>query len=296
MTTVRALAPAKLNLGLEVIGNRADGYHEIATVMQTVSVFDRLTVVPAGEITLTVTERSLAGDDNLVLAAARLLRQALGLTEGASISLSKRIPTAAGLGGASSDAAAALLAVSQLWGAALPPARMLALAAHLGSDVPFLLRGGTALAEGRGERLTPLRPLPGLWFVLAVPAVTIPRKTASLYSALTPEDFTAGDRIRRLAANLEAGRSLEPDLLANAFRHPLTTLRPELLAVGRTMSAAGAPFVALSGSGPTHYTATASIGHARSIARRLRETLPTESRVMVCRPVGQAPLIRIDGD
>jgi 4-diphosphocytidyl-2-C-methyl-D-erythritol kinase len=296
MTTVRALAPAKLNLGLEVIGKRADGYHEIATVMQTVSVFDRLTVVPAGDITLTVTERSLAGDDNLVLAAARLLRDNLRPPIGASIDLAKRVPTAAGLGGASSDAAAALHAVSQLWNAALPPDRILALATDLGSDVPFLLRGGTALAEGRGERLTVLSPLRDLWFVLVVPAVTIPRKTATLYSALTPEDFSAGNRIRRLTADLEAGRSLDPDLLANAFRRPLATLIPELLAVERAIAAAGAPFVALSGSGPTHYTAAASIGHARSIARKLRETLPSETRIMVCRPVGRAPLIRIDGD
>jgi 4-diphosphocytidyl-2-C-methyl-D-erythritol kinase len=294
MTTVRALAPAKLNLGLEVIGKRLDGYHNIATVMQTVTVFDRLTVTPAPEITLTVADRSLAGEDNLAFAAARLVRNNLGLPDGASIELSKRIPAAAGLGGASSDAAATLVALSRLGKAALEPDVMRDLAARLGSDVPFLLSGGTALVEGRGEAVTTLRPLAGIWFVLAVPAVSISRKTATLYARLSPGDFTSGDRVRRLTADVEAGRPLAPDLLANAFRRPLLKLFPELVDVERLFVVAGADFVALSGSGPTLYTVAADADEGLSIARKLRRTLPAATRIMVCRPVRRAPLIRID--
>jgi 4-diphosphocytidyl-2-C-methyl-D-erythritol kinase len=293
MTTVRALAPAKLNLGLEVIGKRADGYHDIATVMQTVSLFDRLTATPGSEIALHVSDPSLAGEDNLVLAAARLLRSSVGQAGGASIELKKRIPTAAGLGGASSDAAATLVSLSQLWDARMPPDKLLDLASRLGSDVPFLVEGGAALVEGRGETLTPLRPLAGAWFVLVVPAVSIPRKTPTLYGALTPDDFTSGDRVRRLATAIEAGGELDPELLANAFRRPLLALRPELGEIERVFADAGAPVVALSGAGPTLYTAVREIAQARRLAGRLHASLPSDARVVVCRPVSQAPLIRI---
>ena len=141
-----------------------------------------------------------------------------------------------------------------------------------------------------------LRPLADVWFVLVVPAATIPRKTATLYAALAPEDFSSGERVRHLAASIDAGRSLDPLLLANAFWRPLLGLRPELAEVKRAFSGAGAPFVALSGSGPTLYTGVSSILEARVIVRRLRETLPQDVRIFVCRPVGRAPLIRIDDD
>jgi 4-diphosphocytidyl-2-C-methyl-D-erythritol kinase len=295
MTTVHALAPAKLNLGLEVLGRRPDGYHDIATVMQTVSVFDRLTVAHAPEVRLAVSDPALAGDDNLALAAALLMLSHDAVDGGASIYLTKRIPAAAGLGGASSDAAATLVALSRLGDISLRAEATSELAVRLGSDVPFLTRGGTALAEGRGELLRSLRPLTGVWFVLVVTATKIPRKTATLYAALAPEDFSSGERVRRLAASIDRGPSLDPLLLANAFWRPLLGLRPELAEIERAFSGAGAPFVALSGSGPTLYSAVSSDAEARAIVRRLRETLPIDARIFVCRPVSRAPLIRIEG-
>ena len=296
MTMARALAPAKLNLGLEVIGRRADGYHNIASVMQTVSIFDRLTVSPAAEIALHVSDPLLAGEDNLVLTAARLLRDISDQPDGASIVLSKRIPAAAGLGGASSDAAATLVALSRVWGSNTPLETLRDFAYRLGSDVPFLLQGGTTLVEGRGESITPLCPLSGVWFVVVVPAISIPRKTATLYAALSPDDFSPGDRVRRLGAVIQGGRPLDPELLANAFRRPLLSRHPELVEVERAFADGGAAFVAISGSGPAHYTAVSNIAQAQRIARRVRASLHMDARVFVCRPVGQAPLIRIDHD
>src|SRR5262249_34004135 len=212
---------AKLNLGLEVVRKRPDGYHDIATVMQTVSVFDRLTITPASELRLYASDPSLAGEKNLVMKSATLFRTEFGGSGGASIVLTKKIPTAAGLGGASSDAAATLVALSHLRHRAPEPVTMRDLAASVGSDVPFLLDGGTALIEGRGEVRTPLRPLTGVWFVLLVPPVSIPRKTATLYAALSLSDFTSGDRTRELVATLDAGEPPRRKLLANAFRRPL---------------------------------------------------------------------------
>lgn len=294
MTTVRVLAPAKINLGLEVLRKRDDGYHDIATIMQTVSIFDRLTLTPAPDLRVHASDPSLAEEDNLVLRAATLYGRELGTPDGASIVLSKRIPAAAGLGGASSDAAATLVALSPLW-RRTPDARTIAkLAERLGSDVPFLLGGGTALIEGRGEMRTSLRPLAGVWFVVAVPPMSIARKTATLYAALTPDDFTSGNAARELAALLASRRLPRPALLANAFRRPLLTLRPELAEYEGLLTAAGAPFVALSGSGPTLYTVVDDLRRARAIAGRACDSLSGGTRVFVCRPVHRAPLIRID--
>jgi 4-diphosphocytidyl-2-C-methyl-D-erythritol kinase len=296
MTTVHALAAAKVNLGLEVLGKRADGYHNIATVMQTVSVFDRLSFAPTEGTILGVSDPALAGDDNLVLQVARLFRGHTEGFRGASIALKKRIPAAAGLGGASSDAAATLVGLAHLARGEHSTAALVDLAEQAGSDVPFLLGGGTVLAEGRGERLRPLRSLTGVWFVIVTPAVAIPRKTATLYSALSAADFGQGEMVKRLAATIEAGLPIDPDLLGNAFRRPLLALRPELVEVERAVEAAGAPFVAVSGSGPSMFTIVAEVGQARLIARNLRQLLPPETRILVCRPVGRSPLVRIDHD
>jgi 4-diphosphocytidyl-2-C-methyl-D-erythritol kinase len=294
MTTVRALAPAKLNLGLEVIRKRPDGYHDIATVMQTVSIFDRLTISPSSDLRLHVSDPALADEDNLVVKTAALFGSEFEGSGGASIELTKRIPPAAGLGGASSDAAATLVASSHLWHGALDPFTIPSLAARIGSDVPFLLDGGTALVERRGEIRTPLRSLRGVWFVLVVPAVSIHRKTATLYAALSANDFTSGDRTRELAATLNAGEPPRPVLLINAFRRPLFALRPELVEFERLFANAGAPFVTLSGSGPTLYTILEDRQRAREIADAVRGSLPNKTHVYVCRPVKRAPLIRID--
>ncbi|MCA9861410.1 MAG: 4-(cytidine 5'-diphospho)-2-C-methyl-D-erythritol kinase [Thermomicrobiales bacterium] len=154
-------APAKLNLGLEVLGRRADGYHDLATIFLTVSLFDELSVAstPGPRLGLECTGSDLPPQENLVWRAAEAMQQAAP-DRGSLLRLEKRIPIAAGLGGASSDAAATLLALRTLWQLALPDDALAAMALELGSDVPFLLRGGCALGGGRGEVLKGL-PVPG---------------------------------------------------------------------------------------------------------------------------------------
>jgi 4-diphosphocytidyl-2-C-methyl-D-erythritol kinase len=292
-------APAKLNLGLEVVGKRADGYHEIATVMQAVSIYDRLSIEraePEAGVTLCVDRAELAGDDNLALRAARLVRERLGVEDGAHLDLRKEIPIAAGLGGASSDAAAALRAVIACWDRPAETETLAAWAQELGSDVPFFLTGGAALAEGRGDRLTALPPLRSHWFVVVAPTLAepIPRKTAALYAALGPQDRSSGDRVRAVAAAISAGRAIDPGLLDNAFRRPLYGLRPELRRVPEEMAAAGAPISALSGAGPAHYSIVGSEAAARALASRLAVRLGDRARVDVARPlVGTDPVSRL---
>jgi 4-diphosphocytidyl-2-C-methyl-D-erythritol kinase len=159
----------------------------------------------------------------------------------------------------------------------------------LGSDVPFFLRGGTALATGRGERLEPLPTPGGVWFVVVSPNVTIPRKTATLYAALGPRDFSGGAATRELARRLREGKGLDPGLLVNAFGRALVEMRPEVAAVPAAMRRAGAPFVALTGAGPSHWTALPEPEAARAMAASLRDELGEAARVVVCEPVGKPP-------
>ncbi len=274
MTDERVLrlhAPAKVNLGLEIVGRRADGYHDLVTIFQTVSLCDTLTFnsAPTGPITLAA-DPSLGGEGNLVLRAARALAAHTGSTAGATLTLTKHIPVAAGLGGGSSDAAATLRGLRDAWSLAIDDETLTDLATALGADVPFFLRGGTALATGIGERLLPLPPLAPTWFVLLTPALPLPAdKTRQLYGALTPADFGAGTRTEEQAARLRRGEPLDPTLLVNSFAGPLYRLLPALALWHDRFLAAGAGWVQPSGSGPTLYTIAPSAAAGQEIAARL---------------------------
>ena len=190
-----------------------------------------LTLSPADDLELSCTDDSLAGEENLALRALHLLRQETNHPGGAGIHLHKRIPAASGLGGASSDAAAALRGGLQLWDQDISDAKLNDLAARLGSDVPFFLRGGCAIGRGRGDRLEPL-PVPAdLWFIVVVPNVRIPAKTPTLYARLSNADFSDGSQIAAQAARLRSGLSLDVTLLENAFTRPLYEIAPELAAL-----------------------------------------------------------------
>jgi 4-diphosphocytidyl-2-C-methyl-D-erythritol kinase len=278
-------APAKLNLGLEVIGRRDDGFHEIATIFVAIDLYDRVTLSPSARLELSCDDDALAGEENLALRALRLLGEETNYSGGAHIHLCKRIPAAAGLGGASSDAAAALLGGRELWNLDLSDAELHDLATRLGSDVPFFLRGGCALGRGRGDVLEPL-PLPAdLWFVVVVPDVRIPAKTASLYARLDAEHFSDGSQIAAQAARLRAGQTLDVVLLGNAFAQPLYSVVPELAALPDIMRDAGAASVAISGAGPTHYAVAKDEARAEGVATRLRERLGDRTQVVVASPV-----------
>lgn len=280
-----ARAPAKLNLGLEIVGRRPDGYHELATIFVAVRPEDDLAIAPADGPSLAVDDPALAGDDNLALHALRLLAERAGIAPNAAVALQKSIPAAAGLGGASSDAAAVLRLARELWQLPMPDTELVILAAALGSDVPFFLRGGCALATGRGEVLSPLPPPRDAWFVLVSPRFDIPRKTATLYGALRPEDFSDGARVHAQARGLERGESLDPALLGNAFTRPLYALLPDLAELPPLMRRLGAPTVTLSGAGPTHYAILDDEDAAAALMVRLCGALGNRARVFVSPPL-----------
>ncbi|MFH0914750.1 MAG: 4-diphosphocytidyl-2C-methyl-D-erythritol kinase, partial [Chloroflexota bacterium] len=184
----------------------------------------------------------------------------------------KRIPLVSGLGGDSSDAAATLRGLNQLWGLGLSQEDLSGLARRLGSDVPFFLYGGTALAEGRGERLTPLPSPQPVWVVLLVPPVPRPPgKTQQLYSRLTPAHFSGGEVTRRLVARLKRSPVIETSLLFNVFDAVADGFFAGLSQYRQRFLAAGAGTVHLAGSGPTLFTLTGEEAEAKSVFQRLQE-------------------------
>ena len=268
---MRVLAFAKINLVLEVLGRRDDGYHEVSTVLHSVELADRL-VVEAGEgLSLECDMPAIANEDNLVMRAARLLQEAAGSTQGARIRLEKSIPVAAGLGGGSSDAAATLVALNELWGLGRSEVSLAELGARLGSDVPFFLQNaGCALATGRGEVVVPLPSVERWWAVVLRPDVSpMPSKTATLYSMVTEEDYTEGSRSAALAEELKVGK-LAPRGLYNAFDRVADRAFPGLEGYRRAFQEAGAGSVSLAGSGPALYTLVNSTEQGRQLLDALR--------------------------
>ncbi len=244
--------PAKLNLFLEVVRRRADGYHEIDTVMQAISLFDELEIAPRddGELRLACSDPALPTDEgNLVVRAALALRERTGCALGATLRLTKRIPSEAGLAGGSSDAAGALVGLNEAWGTALGTEELAELAAAVGSDVAFFLTGGAARCTGRGEQVEPLGTTPRTHYVLVCPQVKVSTALAygKLRFPLTPVDQVATMTVRSLVDGDIEGLGSS---LFNRLEEPALALYPELLEAKRRLEATGLfAGVAMSGSG-----------------------------------------------
>jgi 4-diphosphocytidyl-2-C-methyl-D-erythritol kinase len=217
-TPLSVRAYAKINLVLEILGRRPDGYHEICTILQAIGLFDELIAEPAADLTLEAPPLPDAAP-NLVLRAAEALQEATGCQAGAALTLRKGIPIASGLGGGSADAAAALVALNTLWKLYLERAELARIAARVGSDVAFSLVGGTALASGRGEEVEPLPDPVARWLVILVPEGILPEKTRQIYAMLDPRWYTPGGFVLTLAQRLRTdpaaswrplGNGLEP--------------------------------------------------------------------------------------
>lgn len=267
---LHTIAPAKINWTLEVLGRREDGYHEIRSVMQTISLCDELEAWPAPRLSLAVVGEGaaeLGGDDNLVLRAVRQA-QGHGRAEPVAFRLSKRIPVAAGLGGGSSDAAAALRLLCSLWD--FEPGRTPAMAAALGSDVPFFLRGGAQLAAGRGELLEPLPDGPPVHLVLLRPPFTIPAKTASLYALLDRDHYSAGEATERLADRLRQGHPPGETDIMNVFEQVADRVYPALREDRRALERATSTRALLAGAGPTLFALCPDRQSAERAAAALR--------------------------
>ena len=262
-------APAKLNLSLEVLGRRSDGYHEIRTVMQQIDLADELEILPAESLVVRCDDPALNGDRNLVWRAAVELARECGRLPLVEIAVRKRIPVAMGLGGGSSDAAAALMGLDQFWKLDLGLERLAAVASRIGSDVPFFLWGGAALASGRGEMIEPLSSERGVSVTLICPESTMIDKTARLYGSLNSGHFSDGGVTQRLVQNLMAGQWAD-DLFHNVFEGPALQEFPSLPWIIDVVEGATGRRPHLSGAGPSLFLYASSQVEFDSVTRALQ--------------------------
>ncbi|GAA1805746.1 4-(cytidine 5'-diphospho)-2-C-methyl-D-erythritol kinase [Planosporangium flavigriseum] len=297
---VRVRVPAKINLHLHVGPVRGDGFHELVTVYHAISLYDELSARRGDRLTLTM-EGEGAGelpldDDNLVLRAARALARYTQRQPLARLHLRKQIPIAAGLAGGSADAAAALVACDALWGTNLGRDELAKLAASIGSDVPFLVLGGTALGTGRGERVSPVLASGHSWhWVVAVAngglsTPTVYRELDHLrdYGAAPP---SAGSPERLLAALRQHDPAVLAAALGNDLQPAALSLRPELRHTLDAGHAAGALAGIVSGSGPTCVFLAADARHAESLAKELVDRGACRSAQPAYGPVAGARVV-----
>jgi len=263
-----ALAPAKLNLGLHVLGRREDGYHDLDTVFVRIPWCDHVTVEVADTLSMTCSDPSLPVDErNLCMRAAQVLASAAGQTSGARIHLHKSVPHGSGLGGGSSDAAATLVLLTRLWNLDPGALDLPALAMSLGSDVPFFLGSPIARGEGRGERLAVMEMPPDLarcHIVVGVPPVVV--STARAFGLVRPSDE---NRIDLVSTIRDLPPALWPGRVMNDFEEPIRREEPLVDLVLETLRAAGADYVSLSGSGSAAFALFSGADRAEAARRTL---------------------------
>lgn len=281
-------APAKLNLTFEVLGKRGDGYHEVKTVMQTVGLSDRLVIEHCPSLQVECDSPELSGEINLVWKAAEALARSRGVQPRARIRLQKRIPIAMGLGGGSSDAASALSALNELWELSASFEELASVAAEVGSDVSFFLWGGTALAEGRGEIISPLPPLPPFNLTLVFPDLAISDKTRRMYSRLTPANYSDGGVTRLLVQLLVGGQYVSEAIrgcVYNVFHDIAEWEFPVLSEMSRAVRERGGPELHLCGAGPAMFAIPSAEMDHRAVAEALQ---PMGAGVYLVTTVGRA--------
>jgi 4-diphosphocytidyl-2-C-methyl-D-erythritol kinase len=314
---VRAVAPAKINWTLEVLGVRPDGYHEIRSVMQTIDLRDTVELSPAPELQRQHVDPPRDGPPGTLYAKVshrhyyanhsprpaghglilgETIIQATSLLDPESkrdvrTSLTKRIPVAAGLGGGSSDAAATLRGLDRLWELGLQPEELALLAGQIGSDVSFFLTGGTALAEGRGERITLLPDVPEMWLVVVAPPISMEEKTKRMYGALRDGDFSDGRRTEALAERLKRGEGVREEDMCNAFERAAYEFFEGLAAYRGRLLEAGAKVVRLAGAGPALFAMFDSREEADRVAAKLDAG---EARIFVTRTLGASEATRME--
>jgi len=261
-------AAAKVNLTLEVLSKRPDGYHELSTVMHAVDLSDRLVLEDASVCEVRTSAPGVPTDErNLALRAALRLLDAAKVDRGVRITLDKRIPVAAGLGGGSTDAAAVLVGLNRLWDLRWPAEALEELAVGLGMDVPFFIRGGAAVGTGRGEQLSSLSGS-SLGLVLVNPRFQV--STAEIYGRVTPAMYSDGGRASQVVKALGTHR---PDRVAASLYNGLELAArdayPQIGQMRAALTAAGALGAVMSGSGPTVFGIARSWEQARQIRTRV---------------------------
>lgn len=253
MDSIRLKARAKINLGLDVLGKREDGYHEVRMVMQTIGIYDRLilTKIPEEEIRITSNLAFLpVNENNLIYKAIKLLKDEYHFPGGVSVDLNKFIPVAAGMAGGSTDAASTMFGVNRLFGLNLSMGKMMELGVRLGADVPYCVMRGTALAEGIGEKLTRITPVPHMWILIAKPQINV--STRLVYEQLDMDGIQKHPDIDGIIRAIEAQDVVRiAQSMGNVLENVTVPLYPVIETIKQDMLSHGAINAMMSGSGPT---------------------------------------------
>lgn len=253
MDSIRLKARAKINLGLDVLGKREDGYHEVRMVMQTIGIYDRLilTKIPEEEIRITSNLAFLpVNENNLIYKAIKLLKDEYHFPGGVSVDLNKFIPVAAGMAGGSTDAASTMFGVNRLFGLNLSMGKMMELGVRLGADVPYCVMRGTALAEGIGEKLTRITPVPHMWILIAKPQINV--STRLVYEQLDMGGIQKHPDIDGIIWAIEAQDVVRiAQSMGNVLENVTVPLYPVIETIKQDMLSHGAINAMMSGSGPT---------------------------------------------
>lgn len=253
MDSIRLKARAKINLGLDVLGKREDGYHEVRMVMQTIGIYDRLilTKIPEEEIRITSNLAFLpVNENNLIYKAIKLLKDEYHFPSGVSVDLNKFIPVAAGMAGGSTDAASTMFGVNRLFGLNLSMGKMMELGVRLGADVPYCVMRGTALAEGIGEKLTRITPVPHMWILIAKPQINV--STRLVYEQLDMGGIQKHPDIDGIIRAIEAQDVVRiAQSMGNVLENVTVPLYPVIETIKQDMLSHGAINAMMSGSGPT---------------------------------------------
>jgi len=253
MDSIRLKARAKINLGLDVLGKREDGYHEVRMVMQTIGIYDRLilTKIPEEEIRITSNLAFLpVNENNLIYKAIKLLKDEYHFPGGVSVDLNKFIPVAAGMAGGSTDAASTMFGVNRLFGLNLSMGKMMELGVRLGADVPYCVMRGTALAEGIGEKLTRITPVPHMWILIAKPQINV--STRLVYEQLDMGGIQKHPDIDGIIRAIEAQDVVRiAQSMGNVLENVTVPLYPVIETIKQDMLSHGAINAMMSGSGPT---------------------------------------------
>lgn len=264
-------APAKINLTLDVLGKREDGYHEVDMVMTTIDLADRLTfeLLKEDVIQIQTYDRFIPNDQrNLAYQAAQLLKETNDVKQGVRITIQKKIPVAAGLAGGSTDAAAALRGLNHLWNLHLTLDELAQYGAKIGSDVPFCVYGGTARATGRGEQIEHIAAMPHSWVVLVKPAISV--STASIYSKVDSTILGRNATQQMVAALTEGQYNKICRTMHNALESITMYQYPEVARLKEKMQKIGADAVLMSGSGPTVFAIVKNEERAKRMYNGLR--------------------------
>ncbi len=275
MKKLEIKARAKINLTLDILAKRPDGYHELETIMQTIELHDVLVIEETRRGITVTTNHPLLSDakSNVAYRAVGLLMNTFKINKGVKIQICKNIPVAAGLAGGSTDAAAVLRGLNHLWDLGISKEELANKASLLGSDVPFCIRGGTALAKGRGEILSTLPDIPEIWLILAKPPIEV--STAEIYQNYDSEKVDRRPKTKAMMAAIQTGNvNAIIKNLENVLESVTLRRYPVVLQLKQVMEKCGVCRALMSGSGPTVFGIADSRAEAERIAIRLRNKLP----------------------